>query len=256
MPDYLFDQKETQKDLQEFFASNKAQLTSFGNYVNQTFEAHAFAKVIEWYQGKGYKATIKNPKINGQETFRLKFSTRGTPDRFSYAVMIKDEQAIQIRHQLRIATAMHHDHHRYNANICCDVVVIKDKDLGGFSSDTGVPNEWLISFGEVKHMSAYAELVASFVGLVHELVPGKLKRHKREKNKQHISPFLFVSGVMNPTAKGLHITLQRRKYDIDIFSIEHPIEMDGKTKPDYLKTIRTRKTKIQEAIEEFDDLPF
>jgi hypothetical protein len=99
MANYLFDQAKTQVELQNFFDAHKAKLSSFGNFVNQTFEAFAFAKVIEWYQDKGYTTEIINPKINGIETFRLKFSTRGTPNKFSYAVMTLGDETIQIRHQ-------------------------------------------------------------------------------------------------------------------------------------------------------------
>ena len=224
MADYLFDQAKTQVELQNFFNANKAKLSSFGNFVNQTFEAFAFAKVIEWYQDKGYVTTIVNPKVNGVETFRLKFSTRGTPNKFSYAVMTLNNEAIQIRHQLRVSTASNSDKLKYSANICCDVVVMQNEDLKFFNSEAPIPSDWLISFGEMKHMSAFAELVASFLGLVHELAPKRLRKiRKTGMSPSHISPFLYVSGYMNPTAKGLFETIKRRKYDVDIYSFENPL---------------------------------
>ena len=224
MANYLFDQAKTQVELQNFFNTNKAQLSSFGNFVNQTFEAFAFAKVIEWYQNKGYSTQIINPKINGIETFRLKFSTRGTPNKFSYAVMTIEDETIQIRHQLRVSTASNSDKLKYSANICCDVVVLENQDLKYFNSASPIPSSWLISFGEMKHMSAFAELVASFLGLVHELAPKRLRKiRKRGKVSKHLPPFLYVSGYMNPTAKGLFETIKRRKYDVDIYSFENPL---------------------------------
>ena len=47
-----------------------------------------------------------------------------------------------------------------------DVAVIRDMDLEGFSTFDHVPNDQLLTFGEAKHMSAFAELVASFIGVV------------------------------------------------------------------------------------------
>lgn len=224
MGDYLFNQAKTQRELQNFFDANKAKLSSFGNFVNQTFEAFAFAKVIEWYQSKGYKTTIINPKVNRIDTFRLKFSTRGTPNKFSYAVMTLNDETIQIRHQLRVSTVTNSDKLKYSANICCDVVIMHNEDLKYFNSDAPIPSDWLISFGEMKHMSAFAELVASFLGLVHELAPKRLRRiRKKGMVPDHIPPFLYVSGFMNPTAKGLFETIKRRKYDIDIYSFENPL---------------------------------
>lgn len=224
MANYLFDQAKTQVELQKFFNANKAELSSFGNFVNQTFEAFAFAKVIEWYQNKGYTSQIINPKVDGNDTFRLKFSTRGTPNKFSYAVMKLGDEAIQIRHQLRVSTASNSDKLKYSANICCDIVILENEDLKYFNSGSPIPSNWLISFGEMKHMSAFAELIASFLGLVHELAPKRLKKiRKRGMVSKHLPPFLYVSGYMNPTAKGLFETIKRRRYDVDIYSFENPL---------------------------------
>src|SRR4051794_5582529 len=104
MADYFFNQKDAKSELRNFFKKQKAKLTSFGSTVNQTFEASVFAKVIKWYQQKGYEVTIHNPKVNGKQIFRLKFSTRGAPDRYSYATITLKERTIQLRHQLRVAT--------------------------------------------------------------------------------------------------------------------------------------------------------
>ena len=82
-----------------------------------------------------------------------------------------------------------------------------------------------IAFGEVKHMSAYAELIASFIGLVHELKPEKLKRTRSKKwtMKENISCFLYVSGILYKTAEGLVETIEKRKYDVDIYSFSNPM---------------------------------
>jgi len=225
MADYYFDQKQAKRQLRNFFRSQKAGLTSFGSTVNQTFEAHVFAKVIQWYQQKGYQVTINNPRVNGRAVFRLKFSTRGAPNKYSYATISLNERTIQLRHQLRVSTFSHRRKQKNNANICCDIVLMNDEDLSTFSTDDAIPNDWLISFGEVKHMSAFAELVASFIGLVHELAPGKLKRIRVAdyEGNGDISPFLYASGVMYPTAKGILQTIQHRKYDIDVYSVEKPM---------------------------------
>jgi hypothetical protein len=102
---------------------------------------------------------------------------------------------------------------------------MQDVDIDGFSSDTALDNDMLIAFGEVKHMSAYAELIASFIGLVHELQPDKLKRIRVKKWQRNdtISSFLYVSGLLYRTAEGLVETIEKRKYDIDIYSLNNPM---------------------------------
>ena len=104
---------------------------------------------------------------------------------------------------------------------------MEDMDLSTFTTDSAIPNNWLIAFGEVKHMSAFAELVASFVGLVHELTPRRLKRVRiKDYKNEHIAPFLYASGIMYPTAKGILQTIKRRKFDIDVYSVEDPIQIN------------------------------
>lgn len=74
-------------------------------------------------------------------------------------------------------------------------------------------------------MSAFAELIASFIGLVHELRPDRLKRIriKTWTRDKHLAPFLYVSGVMLNTAKGINETIENRKFDIDVYSFDKPL---------------------------------
>lgn len=224
MANYLFDQKQTQKQLKSFFTKQKPKLNSFGSTVNQTFEAYVFAKVIQWYTNAGHKVTMINPKVNGKKTLRLKFSTRGAPNKYSYADIDLNGQKIQLRHQLRISTASHHAALKHNANICCDISIIKDNDLSAFTTDDALDNSQLISFGEVKHMTAFAELIASFIGLAYELSPANLSAIRVPGYvSNHLAPFLYVSGLMNPTAKGIHETIADRQFNLDIYSHLNPM---------------------------------
>lgn len=225
MPDYLLDQSIAKKNLKTFFTKEKAKLNSFGSRVNQTFEAHVFASTIKWYQRAGWQVAIENPLIDGKPAFRLKFSTRGRPSHYSYAICEKDGFKCQIRHQLRVNTKAYRSKNEKPANVCCDIVVTQDVEMGHFFTKDSLQNEDLISFGEVKHMSAFAELVAGFIGLVYELTPERLKA-KRKKSwvrTDHISPFLNVSGLLNSTAKGLTETISKRKMDVDIYSFDDPL---------------------------------
>lgn len=222
---YLFDQAEAKLKLRKFFESEKPRLNSFGNIVNQVFEAYTFASTIKWYEKKGWVIQIISPVFKKKKIFKLKFTTKGAPNKYSYVICEKDGKKCQIRHQLRVATKSYSEKSKYRANICCDISILNDLDLSQYSTDTFLPNKDLISFGEVKHMSAYAELVAGFIGMVHELQPKKLKRirNKGWVMNEHISPYLNVSGLLYPTAKGLDETIKKRKYDVDIYHYENKI---------------------------------
>ena len=219
--DYCFDQKQARKNLIRFFKRDKARINSFGKTVNQTFEAHVFAEVIKWYKKNNWYIELKNPRGKG---FSLKFSTQGRPDNYTYCVCQKDGVRCQIRHQLRIKTKEQPDNDLMS-NICCDIAIIHYQDLSQFTTSDAVENADCISFGEAKHMSAFAELIAGFVGLVHELKKDNLKKTKKRhvRNKNHLAPFLYVSGILYPTAEGVKETIMRRNYDIDIYSHECPM---------------------------------
>jgi len=225
MAEYLFNQALVKTQLKDFFESEKATINNFGSTVNQTFEAQVFANVIKWYKDNGWTVNIINPFRNGEQVFTLKFNTRGAPGNYSYARCMKDEKSCQIRHGLRTHTKSYDFRNKKSANIVCDIVIMKDVEIDHFSTDSALENEDLIAFGEVKHMSGYAELIASFIGLVHELKPEKLQKIRKRKWKrtEDISCFLYISGILYKTAEGLVETIEKRKYDIDIFTFNNPM---------------------------------
>jgi len=222
---HYFNQKKTQAELNKFFTKEKSSINSFGRRVNQTFEAYVLASVIKWYRQKGWMVKYMHPNdVMGKQYFNLKFSTRGAPANYTYVVCEKDGQLIQIHHQLRVSTKSNKSKNKYPANICCDVAIIEEKDITFFSTDDAVGNEYLISFAEAKHMSAFAELVASFIGMVHELRPDRLRKLRVKKYRnEHLPPLLYASGILFQTAKGLKETIEKRKYDVDIYSFENKL---------------------------------
>jgi hypothetical protein len=230
------------KQLATFFSENKQELTQFGNTVNQTFEAFVFASLVNWYRDNGWSVSFHHPKEQDPKIVRLKFSTRGRPDNYTYAVCEKQDSQVQIRHQIRVATNHHRIYQSPPANVVLDVAVIGDQDLSRHKSEDYVDNSSLFTFGEAKHMSAFAELIASFIGLVHELKPEVLLPIRSYPNsvdkRDHPSPFLYVSGYLLPTAKGLEQTIIDRGYDIDIYDHDSG-KMFGVTLPVVPKPVST-----------------
>lgn len=178
-----------------------------------------FASVIAWYKREGWSVNFVHPKgSEGKESLRLKFSTMGKPSGYTYALCKKGRRKIQVRHQLRVSTRSHSVEQQYPANICLDVAVLRAVDLSGYSTHDAVPVRFLITFGEAKHMSAFAELIAGFIGVVHEMQPRRLRSGaRRYQSADHLSPFLYVSGYFYPTGKGLFESIERRSLDIDVY---------------------------------------
>lgn len=113
---------------------------------------------------------------------------------------------------MRVNTKYSSEADHFKANICLDIAIIKETDITNFGTDIAISNSQLVSFGEAKHMSAFVELVASFIGMVHELLPKSLDPICDFEDD--ILPFLYVSGRLNPTAKGLYETIISRKIKI------------------------------------------
>ncbi len=215
MANEWIDQEKIREQLAQFFKYNYSELDTFGRTVNQTFEAFVFASVIRWYNKKGWKIHFQHPK-NNMGKVHLKYTTMGRPDKYTYAIAIKGKEKIEIRHNIRIRSA--HSNSEYPvASFVIDVGVLKAGYASNLSTYDPVDNENLITFAEAKHMTAFAELISSFIGAVHELMPKKLKKYKPLKNTPlHPSPFLFVSGFTNPSAAGVIKTITERGFRISI----------------------------------------
>ena len=218
---YLFNQEIAKKNLNDFFVKNGSLLTSFGRTVNQTFEAYVFASCMKWYRNNGWTVSIINPKSGRhRDKFQLKFNTRGAPANYSYAKCTKDKVVKQIHHGLRVSTKYSsYGTDNFTANICLDIAIINEIDISEYKTDVAISNQQLLSFGETKHMSAFAELIAGFIGMVHEMMPDAL-------NSSHIIdddilPFLYVSGKLYTIARGIYETILDRGFKINIFSFDN-----------------------------------
>lgn len=268
MPEKWIDQLKIKQSLAVFFDQNGSNLNVFGTTVNQTFEAFVFAATIAWYQEDGWSVEFRHPKsydergqLREMKQIRLKFSTRGSPNNYSYVVCKKGSKEVHIRHQLRVATKEHGDDLKRPANVCLDVAVIEPRNLTKLSSDDFVPNASLITFGEAKHMSAFAELIANFIGLVHEMQPHRLQgiRVKGKRRKKDLAPFLYVSGLLFITAQGIEETIKRRGFDLDIFcrtkQLAEACQLPELEKPKSLKRGKMAKVKAK-TMSEHIDLPF
>lgn len=226
-----FDQQFAISSLTAFFINDGGKANDFGSRVYQTFEALTFAQTIKWYKDKSWVIAIINPGTGKKDEFRLKFSTRGDTRKYTFARCTNSNDpsdVIQIRHQIRVETAFNTRSKLSSprANIVCDVAVLHDRNYDYIVGSMHVPNEHLITFAEAKHMDAYAELVAGFIGLVHELQPWRLARDvkkRRAKYSHHPKPWLNISGTCMSTAEGIKHTIRNRSLDINIHDSRTPL---------------------------------
>ena len=125
-------------------------MSKFGNTVNQCFEAYVLASMVNWYKKNHWTVTFVNPPGH---SIRLKFSTRGAPDHYTYARCAKGKKVIQVRHSLRVATnSFDSSTCLHPANLVLDVAVVTDVDLSFYTTNAYVNNCAIITFAESKHM--------------------------------------------------------------------------------------------------------
>lgn len=228
---FWIDRPALEKSLAAFFDQKETDLHRFGSTINQVFEAFVFAQMIAWHKKDGWSCTFVHPRRIAPaaaimpfaaspqaEPLRLKFSTRGKPSNYSYASCKKGSELRQVRHGLRVQTFHGQRFGISRANVVLDVAVIADTDLSYYGTDDALPNSLLLTFGEAKHMSAFAELVASFLGLAREMQPQRTNVNSRyRKGEPRPFPFLYVSGYLNGTANGLHETIKKRRFAVEVF---------------------------------------
>jgi hypothetical protein len=242
------------RSLSSFFESERESLSIFGRTVNQVFEAFVFASLIQWYRNGGWHISVENPPgpDGNARVLRLKFSTRGRPAGYTFVKCTRNSTEVRIHHQLRVATRAYRTQQEFPANICLDVAVIKPSDLASYGTNDAVPNCDLVTFAEAKHMSAFAELVAGFLGLVHELQPERLKRVRTSRHlntaSKHPAPFLYVSGILYLTAQGIEQTIRRRCYDVDIFTQTEALSNHLRLPASIRSDVRSRARRILDEI--------
>jgi len=224
MPEVFIKLDQLRTRLLQFFKDNETDARDFGNTVNQVFEAFVFASTAAWYGERGWDTEFVHPDgtVGGGKAIHLKYTARAKPSGYSYVRCLKNGNEIHIRHQLRVATRSHEEGDFPLANVNLDVAVVQSQNLSHFKWNDHVSNATLISFGEAKHLAAFAELVASFIGLVYEMQPDRLHNLRNgaepRAKKEHLAPFLYVSGGIQPSAEGIIRTIQQRGFDLDVYN--------------------------------------
>jgi hypothetical protein len=152
-----------------------AYLTQYGQVLNtafntyaQRFEAYCFLEEIRRLKAAGLAPVLRNP--GGAKYVVLKFYTRGRPSKYSHAEFGVRGEAIEMHHNLKVRS--------FHAGLpgATDPEPGFHLDLAFIRADSIVEDKWvssedLLSFVECKHMPAFPELIASFLGLVHEVMP-------------------------------------------------------------------------------------
>jgi hypothetical protein len=177
--------------------------------ISAYFEIGCLLAIIKFYESNGFVGDIKNKATDG--SYRYLTTPNGNPANFSYVVMIKDNEMIEIRQQVRILSHVGSD-----ISFTPDIVVIphgvslqskKDSDYaGGKRSFFFVHSKNVIAAHECKSMSPFPELLVSFIGMLiagHQWIENDNLSDIISEGGGHLAPALFVGG----SARSIHLRM-------------------------------------------------
>jgi hypothetical protein len=168
--------------------------------ISAYFEIGCLLALVEFYETGGFVGDIRNKTKDG--SYRYLTTPSGNPANFSYLVMTKGEEEIEIRQQVRILS-----HVGTDIAFTPDIVVIphraslqckKDADYaGGKRSFFFVHSRDVIAAHECKSMVPFPELLVSFIGMLvagHQWTERDNPSDVISDDGAHLAPALFVGG--------------------------------------------------------------
>lgn len=176
-------------------------------------EIASITGIVEHYKSLGCVLTVINPK--GKRGFVVKTSTRGHPWNFSYFQSTLAGQDFEIHMNLMVRSA--HDPGVY----CVDVGLVKAGSVpkkATLEKWVCVDNSEIITFAETKKLVVYPMLLAQFIGIVHEILPGYLKVSFTAGTGAlvHLPPMLISIGYYSGNSKNIVSAYKSRSIDVFI----------------------------------------
>jgi hypothetical protein len=190
MKDDEFQNKKHQfeNELYSFFDRNEVTIKNNSNRLCHYFEMACYSKVIQYYRNRHFRI---QPYPPGESTFRFKSTTKGSPNKYSFFRVSENianpEQEIKeydIRSNMPVCSSFD------NCTYIPDIVV---SEMSEDDNIQRIENQNLITFCEVKYLKPHPEMLANFIGIVHELKPDLLNG-PNVREGLHPAPALMASG--------------------------------------------------------------
>lgn len=175
----------------------------------------AYNAYVRYYRDElGWSVFVKQTK---NDKFRYKLQPTGNPHNYSFFELSKDGETIWVLNNVQVESA--HDAWHFFAP---DIVVSRAasiishkaaiaRKVGYERTVYSVKNADLVTFGEVKNIAPYPELLFSFQGLVFELMPEVFfNRMPLRASADHPAPALLCSFEGSRHAKIVLHTLESR----------------------------------------------
>lgn len=209
---------EFEKELTTFANKYKTIIHDHSDKISDYFEIACYNMIIKYYEQCDYKMQVRNLK-GGK--FKYKCSPNGHLENFSYfcattSIGSKSEDVFYVFHNATVQSA--HDKKVFTSP---DIVVSK-VNQSSYTDDhyqtkkklSYIPNDYVITFCEAKHLSPFPELMLNFIGTVNELKPQCLTEsgYNDSHLRDHIAPSLMMSGSESKPCKTIRESLERRYF--------------------------------------------
>lgn len=169
-------------------------------------------RVLQYYRSQEFELKVQQLKDN-ESTFNYKSTIRGDLEKFSFFRIVPprasasdNPKKYDIRPNMPVKS--NRDEISYNE----DIVVFQasdDNTMKRISSDD------LITFCEVKNLESHPEMLANFIGLVHEISPDLLEG-PNEMPGQHPAPALMAAKKSSTNVNVLKNRMESR-YTVNFF---------------------------------------
>jgi hypothetical protein len=210
------DVEDIAKSLRQFVRTYNAQFQRLSTRKSQLLEIGALMIAAQHYDLSGYDVKLENAR--GKQ-IRVKLTTNGDPWNFSLFKVSKGSRCFEIHMNLPVADAVSTKGAKYVA----DIVVVPFGVVPRSKPSEGpkwkvLPNDSLITFIEAKALVIYPMLIAQFIGIVHELLPGFLlgRRPSGFRAAKHFDPTLVSLGYLHTTCLNIVSGFKGRKLYIGV----------------------------------------
>ncbi|MES2543065.1 MAG: hypothetical protein V4583_21180 [Pseudomonadota bacterium] len=167
-----------EQELKSFISKHSVKFHNLAIRETALLELGVLTMASEHYRLSGFSVTVENA-IEG--LFVAKLSSRGHPYNFSWFRCQKDDLVYEIHSNLSVMGG-----HKDGAIYVVDVAVVVGDDKVPKSKPKqkwlALDNDSLATFAEVKKLVVYPMLLAQFIGIVHEIMPTRLKKLKIADN--------------------------------------------------------------------------
>lgn len=202
--------------IRSFLNRNGAVFRQQGTRVSEFFEMCCYNNVVEFYRQKQF--TITPHQLDKSGDFLYKIKPNGSHENFSFFRVSKQIRntvwEFDVHHNLQIECA-----HQNGLFYTADVAVVtaggvERKRVDAYRQKRSYcPSNRVQTFFEVKHMSAFPELLFSFTGILTNF----LELNGRIKQPVHIAPALLISGNLNSHTDAISAYISTR-YDGNVLA--------------------------------------